>query len=569
MNEATPPDGVAAAAIATSVIVATSVVLYGYLQVKAMKKQRSEPISVSGVALPMAKDPHFLMGHVLMLDGDGDFRKGQDAVYVDPADPVTGLSGLWLGTNPAVSVLLGSHVKTILNSSSYRESFFLFDHHLNHFLGPKSLASLMGKEWKIYRSAVHKSFTPAALLEAQRGIVRVGNALVESLLKKIGSSDSSLIQQPLLPLMKMATIDALGLSVLDVHFECCQKLEMAPFASGFEFLIKDYERRMTTPWDLTTWIYQLPTPANLKHREKRSLVRNYIAEQIDVAKTKLGAFNGKNESGKEGANHSNLLTNILTVAKAEADRNGGQSGISESGMLDLVMMLLFAGYDTTSITLSYALYLVSTHPEIERECLEEINNVMPEGGEELQDPSKQLPYTEAVILETLRLFPPAAETFRTLEKSVELALPAADGKAGKLEKIILPEKTHVFVPIWSVQRDARNFPKPLETHPTRWVQPREGGAPNGESRWEERPGNDDGGSTGVPSANRDAFCAFAAGGRNCVGRKFALSEAITIFAKLLQKLKFELVEEGYVAEPTRLAVIQEPSGGLVMNISSR
>jgi cytochrome P450 len=558
------------AAIAVALIVATSGSLYGYLRMRQMKK-RAETPCFPGLNIPMAKGANFLLGHLLLLDGDGDFREGYRTVYEEPADPTTGSCSLWFVNSPTLSVLLGSHVKTVLSSSSFRESMWLIDCHNDNFLGRKALTSLMGKEWKVYRSAVHKSFTPAALKQSQGCIIQVGKTLVDSLLQKIDCSSEGSIQQPVLSLMKMATIDVFGLAILDVNFDCCHQLQLSPIASAFEFLAEEYSRRLSTPWDPTSWIYQLPTAANLKHREKRSFIRSFIAKQIDVAQANLDdrTAPGEYEHDNVSENNANLLTNILTVAKAEADKNGRENEISKSAILDLVMTLLFGGYDTTSITLTYAFYLMAIHPEIEQECLLEINNVMATGGEELHDPSQHLPYTQAVILETLRLFPPAPTTSRTLEKPIELVRSAVDEKANQTEKICIPEKTTVLIPIWSIQRDVRNFPKPLEIHPTRWVK-RTSGAPSGRSQWIERPPNDnaDEESMVVPPANRDAFCVFAAGARNCVGRKLAMQEAVTIFAILLQKVKFQLVE-GYIAQPKLCSVVQQPSGGLPMKISTR
>lgn len=247
----------------------------------------------------------------------------------------------------------------------------------------------------------------------------------------------------------------------------------------------------------------------------------------------------------------------MKAAKAEEIDEMGE--ISDEAIGDILMTLLFGGYDTTSITLSYALYLLATHPDIEAECLKEVNSVLPtdQATEQLEG-IEQLQYTRAVILETLRLYPPAPLTVRNLEKPMELG------------GHVFEKGTSMFVPIWSVQRDARNFPKPTEMRPERWVRPVSADSiTTGGSAWEERLANDMTSYTDVPPANRDAFCAFAAGARNCVGRKLAIQEAVTLLALLIRKLKFLVVEEGYQVEPTEAAVVQQPAGGLPMIIAAR
>jgi Cytochrome P450 len=546
-------------------------VAYGYLCVQRLKKKASTPcFAEQGV--PMAGGANFLLGHLTVLHGKGDFRKGYEMVYETPADPSSGLCSLWFINRPILSILLARHVKAILSGSSYREPIRLLELHNDNFLGEKALTSLNGKQWRVYRSAVHKSFTPSALKQSQKCIHIVGNTLVKAILnnklvQKEGKKDereafepstegnNPVYKGPVLPLMKMATIDVFGLAIMDVDFQCCENLELTPVASAFEYLAEEYTRRLGTPWNPASWLYKLPTEANRRHLQKRTFIRDFIGKQIDRAQRKIKiGHDGRNKDNGEGGN---LLTNILLTAERESD-------VSKSAILDLIMTLLFGGYDTTSITLSYALYMIATHPAIQEECLEEIDAVFPKStsNEEdvfvLDDPARQLPYTHAVVLETLRLYPPAPVTFRTLEKTIDL-----DGK-------VFPQGTSIMVPIWSIQRDARNFPRPLEMTPTRWVRRRDMKM-EGESTWEERSFREEEmyGEDASPCANRDAFCVFSAGARNCVGRKLALQEAVTLFAILVRKLKFEVMEEEYEVIPKLSSVVQQPNDGLPMIISPR
>jgi cytochrome P450 len=170
----------------------------------------------------------------------------------------------------------------------------------------------------------------------------------------------------------------------------------------------------------------------------------------------------------------------------------------------------------------------------------------------LNDPA-DLPYTRAVILETLRLYPAAPVTTRNLEKPLTL-------RGANVE---LPAGMMVYIPIWSIQRDARNYPHPQEFRPDRWVKQTKDGT------WVERFAEDElGGDCEVPAANRDAFCAFSGGARNCVGRVLAMQEAVTLLAFLLRDLKFECLP-GYELKPTLSSFIQKPNDDLPMIIKKR
>jgi cytochrome P450 len=235
------------------------------------------------------------------------------------------------------------------------------------------------------------------------------------------------------------------------------------------------------------------------------------------------------------------------------------------GYSSIILCLFLA----LSITLTYALYLLAKHPDIEATCLEEIDAVIGKGtngratSSEITtsfDGPEQLPYTKAVILETLRLYPPAPVTSRTMEKEAVLQNPTATVQKGQ----------NVMVPIWCIQRNEKNFPKPTEMHPERWVRRIKNAVHNNKgSVWEERPVDDFESNLIVPPANRDAFCVFAAGARNCVGRILAMQESVTLLALLVRRLKFKLVNDDYEVRPTICAVVQQPNDNLPMIITAR
>jgi hypothetical protein len=166
-----------------------------------------------------------------------------------------------------------------------------------------------------------------------------------------------------------------------------------------------------------------------------------------------------------------------------------------------------------SITLTYPLYLLAKHPEIEATCLEEINSVIgtsTSSSEDnlLSDGPEQLPYTRTVILETLRLYPPAPVTSRTMEKPITLQNPSVTIEKGQA----------VMLPIWCIQRCEENYPRPNEIHPERWVRPRRStsntsSSGSGSSDWEEPPDTDMESNITVPRSCQSRCLLCVCGGR--------------------------------------------------------
>ena len=182
----------------------------------------------------------------------------------------------------------------------------------------------------------------------------------------------------------------------------------------------------------------------------------------------------------------------------------------------------------------------------------------------------QLPFTRAVIMETLRLYPPAPITARHMEKDTKLSDP----------EVVLRKDQQVILPIWCIQRSELNYPRPTEMLPERWVRRRKSRSTPGKSspgsgitEWEERPSDDEAKSLSpdaIPPGNKDAFCVFSGtGARNCVGKVLAMQESVTLLAMLLRKCKFELIDPDYEVKPFAAAVVQQPRDGLPMKISKR
>ena len=170
------------------------------------------------------------------------------------------------------------------------------------------------------------------------------------------------------------------------------------------------------------------------------------------------------------------------------------------------------------------------------------------GVEILEDPTK-LVFCTAVAQETLRLYPPAVQTTRTLSRAKTLS-----------GGYVAAEGTYVNVPIWIIHRDGANFPKPLEFRPDRWAKLTE--QEDGTKKWVERDSaEEDSREPGcaIAAANRKAFLSFSAGGRSCAGMRFAMDEAVIVLANLLKYLKFSPVPD-FQLEIEFRGILQMPNG---------
>ena len=490
-------------------------------------RQKLETTKPFGDELPMPSGCHWFFGHLSMFGND--FTKVHQKMCYDDADE-HGVCSFWLTSYRGVSVTSFQDARAVLQSTVEHTIVPIMTKHFNKFLGERNIGTMNGKEWKYHRSAILRVFHSQATLTSSRmAMVDVTQTLVDSL-----KNQPQPIEIDIEPVMKMITMDVFGQTALSFDFGCCKNLEASPFAVAFEFLGRDFLRRLRSPFIPTNAFYGIPTATNQRHTKENALIRDFLMALIETRRQ------------EEPQNRSPDLLTSLLKAHDELKEQAVEE-MTDEIMVDNMMALLFAGFDTTSITLMYALYLIATNPEVEQQCLQEINRIWKQDGN-LTNPDR-LVYCGGIISETLRMYPPAFVVNRKATKAIELS-----------NGFVLPEGTMILIPIYMIQHDPKHFERPEECLVERWIK-RDGAS------WVMRDANDTSCSN-VPPGNRNAIFAFSGGARSCAAQKFAIQEATLVLANLLKDLKFT-VKPGYVPYPQRNGIVQSPVEGMPMTITVR
>lgn len=181
-----------------------------------------------------------------------------------------------------------------------------------------------------------------------------------------------------------------------------------------------------------------------------------------------------------------------------------------------IKLFIFAGYDTTSTTLCYAYHLLSTHPRTARLLRQEHDRVLgsvPSAAAEViaNDPHllNSLPYTLAVLKETLRLYPPL-DTGRAGSKDMVLWDPM-DSTSRKYPT----EGMVVVISPYTFHTDPTYWPRPSEFLPERWL---------------PSPSPPDTQSENLHPSEKEAWRPFGRGPRVCIGKELALTELKLVLA---------------------------------------
>jgi cytochrome P450 len=230
------------------------------------------------------------------------------------------------------------------------------------------------------------------------------------------------------------------------------------------------------------------------------------------------------ERRKSGEDKGDLLSMLLM-----AQDDDGQ-GMSDKQLRDEVMTLFFAGHETTAMTLTWTWYLLSQHPDVLKELVAEIDTALEGRAPTIRD-LPNLPYTEMVVKESMRIYPAVSGVNRKTLEDVNIG------------GYFVPKDTEISVSIWAMHRSPRYFDNPEQFDPKRFSPEREKDIP------------------------RYAYLPFAAGPRVCIGNSFAMMEARLIVATVLQHFTPTLVPGQNITAEQILTI--RPRNGLQMRVEGR
>lgn len=219
------------------------------------------------------------------------------------------------------------------------------------------------------------------------------------------------------------------------------------------------------------------------------------------------------------------LLSMLLKAQAE---DGSQ--MTDQQLRDEVMTLFLAGHETTANALAWTWYLLSLNPEAEARLHAELKEVLAGRSPRIED-LQQLRYTQTVVKESLRLFPPAWGVGRETLREIQLG------------EYRVPAGTNVFISQWVTQRDPRYFERPVDFLPERWTEEFEKQLP------------------------KFVYFPFGGGPRVCVGASFALMEVALLLAAIAQKYRLA-VDPTYPVVPLA-SVTLRPKHGIRVKLQRR
>ena len=296
------------------------------------------------------------------------------------------------------------------------------------------------------------------------------------------------------------TLRALGRSVLGMDLDARADIIGPALRTALTWVAD----RGIRPVNLPQWV---PTPGQRRARRANVDLQQLAAEILAAVRA-------------DPTRDAPLVRALLDAA----DPQTGQP-LSDDEICHELVLFILAGHDTTSTTLSYSLWALGRHPEIQDRVFEEVSAL---GDRPLTpDDVPRLGHTVRVLHEALRLCPPAAGTPRLLKKDL-----VVDGYR-------LEAGTIAVVSFYAMHRNPELWDDPLTFDPDRFLPERS----QGRSRWQYLP--------------------FGGGPRSCIGDHFAMLEATLALATIVRATRIESLNDDFPLATPFTVVAAAPIGARV------
>lgn len=223
----------------------------------------------------------------------------------------------------------------------------------------------------------------------------------------------------------------------------------------------------------------------------------------------------------------------LMINSQNSNIKESHKALSDLEIVAQSVIFIFAGYETTSSALSFALYLLATHPDVQKKLQDEIDAALPNKALPTYDALVQMECLDMVVNETLRLYPIAGRLERVCKTDVEV------------NGVLIPKGTVVIVPTYALHKDPKYWPEPEEFRPERFSKK-----------------NQD-------NINPYTYLPFGDGPRNCIGMRFALMNMKIALVSILQNFSFQPCKETQIPLKLSKQGLLQPEKPVLLKVVPR
>ncbi|XP_047063205.1 cytochrome P450 709B2-like [Lolium rigidum] len=415
----------------------------------------------------------------------------------------------WTGYTPALCVGDYDMVKQILSNKSGLYNKPDPGPNILALLG-KGLVFADGDLWTRHRHVVHPAFTMDKLKMMAKTMAECAGKVVGAWEARAAAASGG-----------VARVENIGQQFVELTADVISHTAFgSSYREGKEVFVAQGELQYIAFTSINKvrvpGLQYLPTKTNVRRWQLTKKVRG----------TLMAIIRDRQAAAKDARGYGNDLLGLMLEANALADAGEQRAAMSMDEIIDECKTFFFAGHDTTSHLLTWAVFLLGTHPEWQQKLREEVLREC--GGTKAPihgDALNKLKIATMVLYETLRLYGAVTIIAR---KAV------ADTELGGVK---IPKGTMTMIPIAMMHRDEEVWGADAGTfNPDRFR--------NGVGRAAKHP---------------SAMLGFSVGPRSCIGQDFAMLEAKATLALIVRQFEFEVAPE-YVHAPADFLTLQPKCG---------
>ncbi|MFT6716121.1 MAG: cytochrome P450 [Saprospiraceae bacterium] len=363
------------------------------------------------------------------------------------------------------------HIKHVLVSNSKNYSRKKSYEFLEEMLG-KGLLTTVGEEWKKRRRIAQ----PAFYKEQLKGIVQEMERSIKQCMNEWDSSTT--VNKDLYHEMNEIALTVLCNSIIKT--DVVEKLPVIK-----QSLLDSLHYLSKKRFKAFKFLHRLPSKTKTVGQKGIKTLKEIVLKIIE----------DRRESGSQ---QDDLLAMLMASTDEETS-----SSLTNEELLDEVMTIFIAGHDTTAVVLTWATYLIGTHPEVEQKIREEINQYMKGDEVDLND-LRNFTYTKMVVQEVLRLYPPVWTFGRKAINDDDI------------NGFHVPANTSCTMPAILTHRSKEHWEKPDEFYPEHFL------------------------PEATKKRTKYAYFPFGGGQHLCIGEHFAMIEIQLAIIHILKKFNVKI-----------------------------
>ncbi|XP_012368805.1 cytochrome P450 3A5-like [Octodon degus] len=424
--------------------------------------------------------------------------------------------GLYEGREPVLLIMDPDMIKTVFVKEFY--SVFTNRRRIRpSVMMRNSVFSAEDEQWKRIRTLLSPTFTSGKLKEMFPIIERYAGVLLKNLQQEAKKGAPVSMKE----ILGAYSMDVITGTSFGVNIDSLNNPQ-DPFVQKAKTLINfDFFNPLIFLGFLFSFCVPIFEMLNLSvfAKESKQFFINFVRR---VRKNRLD-MNQKHQT-----DFIQLMINSQNSKETESYK-----ALSDVEITVQSISFIFAGYETTSSTLSFIMYELATHPDIQKKLQQEIDAALPNKAFPTYDILAEMEYLDMVVNETLRLYPIANRLSRVCKKDIEI------------NGVFIPKGTVLVVPVFALHHDPKYWKNHEDFFPERFSKKNK------------------------ENTEPYAFLPFGIGPRNCIGMRFALMNMKIAITRILQHFSLQPCKETQIPLKLSRKNILQPEKSIVLKVVSR